>query len=256
MGGNALEAAESRRAALRALAEDLQGLANKGHRVVLVHGGGPAIRQLLERLGLPSVFEQGLRVTDAAAMEVVNDALGGVNTLITAELNAAGCDAVGVSGASAGLVTGTVTTGPWGRVAEELTVNVSLLEAMWVAGFVPVVSSVVRDDDGDLLNANADAVAGALAGALRADTLVLLSDVAQLRRHPDDPSSALATVTASEIRELVVTGAIRDGMVPKAQAAVTALDHGASRVVLAYGGTPGAVGDVLSNRTLTTEVRP
>jgi acetylglutamate kinase len=247
IGGNALESAVSQRDALAHLAKDICSLQQEGVSVVVVHGGGPAIAEALGERGLVSTFIDGLRVTDATALTVVNQALGGLTNQITASLVHAGCPAVGMSPVSAGTAKGVATSGPWGFVAENVVVDAHVLVALWREGYVPVLSSVVLSSDGELLNANADAVAGALAAAVGAETLVLLSDVAALRLDPDDPSSAVPSVSSAQVHELIASGAIRDGMLPKMRAALQAIDAGAQRVTLAHGGVPGALRAALSN---------
>lgn len=241
LGGNALESSSNQPAALRALAIDLLALQSSGHRVVLVHGGGPRIADHLAKMGLPSRFVDGLRVTSAEVLEVVTDTLSGLSTTIVANLVANGCPAVVVSSVSAGLIQGVVADGPWGLVADHLTVNPSLLDTLWQAGYLPVVASVVADAEGQILNANADAVAGALAAACGAETMVLLSDVTHLRSDPDDPASVVAMATVAQVSAMIDSGVIRDGMVPKMRAATMAVHAGARRVVLADGSAPGAL---------------
>jgi acetylglutamate kinase len=129
-----------------------------------------------------------------------------------------------------------------------------VVEHLWRGAWVPVVSPVGVDEEGQLLNCNADVAAGALAGALGAETLVLLSDVDQLREDPDDESSTLTHVRASRVREMIDSGAARDGMRPKMGAALDALGAGARRVVLANGTRTHALRDVLDGRVPTTEV--
>jgi acetylglutamate kinase len=132
-----------------------------------------------------------------------------------------------------------------------VVIDTQVLVALWRAGYVPVLSSVVLSGDGELLNANADAVAGALAAAVEAETLVLLSDVAALRLDPDDPSLTVASVTSAQVHELIASGAIRDGMLPKMRAALHAIEAGAKRVTLAHGGVPGALRAALTNEVGT-----
>ncbi|NNN03087.1 MAG: acetylglutamate kinase [Acidimicrobiaceae bacterium] len=252
VGGHALDDLGPTSSVLGDLAEDLQGL----ERVVVVHGGGPQIADLLRRLDLESHFHQGLRVTDDPTMEVVSMALAQVNALVVARLVALGRPALGLSGLSAGLLTSPVDSGFLGRIAPSVRVRTALLEDLLRSQWIPVISPVSLGDDGGLLNCNADTAAGALAGALDAGTLIMLSDIDQVRADPDDPSSALESLTRRDLDELIASGAARDGMRPKLAAALAALDAGARRVVLANGTRPHAVRGALEHSIPTTEVLP
>ncbi len=255
LGGHALDALEPSSPVLAALAEDLAALGAHGADVVVVHGGGPQIAALLAALGVDSVFHEGLRVTDTATMEYVAMALGQVNVHLVAALNHAGLASVGLSGADGETLLSTALGGPWGRAGAVPRVSTELIEALWRAAVTPVLSSVAVDDDGELVNCNADTAAGALAAALDAEALVLLSDVDQLRTDPTDATTSLARVSAEEVRQLLATGAARDGMRPKMTAALDALAGGARRVVLANGTRPHALAETLDGRRATTEVR-
>ena len=254
VGGHALDDLSVASAVLGDLASDVGALLGAGERVVLVHGGGPQIAELLARVGLESRFVDGLRVTDDATMRIVAMALAEVNLRIVAAFNQAGLAAVGLNGADASLFRATSLGEPWRRAAGAPTVRVDSVVALLGAGLVPVVSSVALDETGDLLNCNADAAAGALARALDADRLVLLSDVDQIRADAADAASALTTLTYDQLGALVDSGAARDGMRPKAQAALAALDGGARVVILANGSRPHALAGALSGDIPTTEV--
>jgi acetylglutamate kinase len=221
---------------------------------VVVHGGGPQIAALLESVGQSSRFLEGLRITDEATMDYVAMALGLVNTHLVAALGHSGLRCVGLSGVDGATLRAHGVGEPWGRIAVSPKVDPDIVLALWARNLTPVLSPVAVDDDGGLLNCNADAAAGALAGALDADVLVLLSDIDQLRRDPDDASSALARVGADEVREMVESGAAREGMRPKMTAALDALDAGARRVLLANGTRPHALRDALVGAIPTTEV--
>lgn len=254
MGGHALDDLGSGSASLAALAEDLTALGAEGTEVVVVHGGGPQIGELLSRVGLASTFHEGLRITSPEAMTYVAMALASVNTAIVASLSHAGLACVGLSGVDGSLVKGRSLGAPWDRAATVAVVSPTVIEVQWRGGFVPVVSPVGIDEDGNLLNCNADIVAGALAGALGAETLVLLSDIDQLRSDPDDPASALTRVSASTVEKMIQSGAARDGMRPKMTAALDALTAGAQRVIVANGTRPHAVRDVVRGHIPHTEV--
>ncbi len=252
VGGHALDDLSPTSPIFTDLAEDVASL----ERVVIVHGGGPQIADLLSRVQLESRFHEGLRVTDDATMEVVSMALSHVNTLVVAGLVRAGHRAAGVNGVSGNLLSSVVESQSLGRLAGRIRVQADLLVSLLDAGWTPVVSPVTRGEDGGLLNCNADAAAGALARALNADALVLLSDIDHVRSDPDDPSSVLTTLTRRELTDLLDSGTARDGMRPKLNAALEALDAGARRVVLANGTRPHALRGVLNHTIPSTEVLP
>ncbi len=254
IGGHALDDLSVSSVALRALAEDVVTLRGEGVDVVLVHGGGPQIAELLASVGLVSEFHEGLRVTSTQTMHYVAMALARVNVSLVAALSHHGLACVGLMGVDGGLIRGESLGAPWDRAGSVSRVDCDVLKAQWDGGFVPVIGSVALDDHGELINCNADVVAGAIAGALGATTLVLLSDIDQLRADPDDAASALSHVRASHVHEMIASGAARDGMRPKMTAAVDALSAGAQRVLLANGTRPHALRDVAHDKVPTTEV--
>lgn len=254
LGGHALDSLAPDAPVLVALAEDVARLREEGVEVAVVHGGGPQIAALLDALGRESHFHDGLRVTDEETMEYVAMALGQVNVHLVAALAHAGLACAGLSGVDGGTLRSRALGAPWGRAGGVPRVSTTLLEALWGAGVTPVVSSIAADEDGALVNCNADTAAGALAGALDAAALVLLSDVDQLRADPEDPGTSLASVSATEVRALLASGAARDGMRPKMSAALDALAGGARRVTLANGTRPHALAATLAGEWATTEV--
>ncbi|MGD0055341.1 MAG: acetylglutamate kinase [Acidimicrobiales bacterium] len=254
LGGHALDDLSPASPVLVDLAQDIAALRDAGTRVLVVHGGGPQIASLLDEVGLESRFHEGLRVTSGAAMRYVKMALDEVNGHITAAFNRAGLASVGLTGVDATLLESSPLGDVWGRAGAAPKVRTEIVGALWASGVTPVVSPVAVDDQGQFLNCNADTVAGALAGALAARSLVLLSDVDQLRNDPDDELSVLASANAPQVRALVHSGAARDGMRPKMIAALDALEAGAERVVLANGSRSHALRDALAGETPTTEV--
>lgn len=254
IGGHALDTLRPDSDVLVALASDVTELLDESTHVVVVHGGGPQIQSLLDAVGLESRFHEGLRVTDDATMEIVAMALGQVNLNLVAALNRAGLVSVGLNGADHSLMTASALGPPWGRAATLPKVNSDVIEMLWASGVTPVVSSVVTDEHGELVNCNADAAAGALAGALHAEALVLLSDVNQLRRDPLDEDTSMELVTSDDVVRMIDEGAILEGMRPKMTAALDALEGGARRVLMANGTTPHALRDALSGSSKRTEV--
>jgi acetylglutamate kinase len=254
LGGHALDALEPRSPRLVELAFDIAQLRAAGTDVAVVHGGGPQISALLDGLRIESQFHEGLRVTDSTTMGVVAMALGHVNLLVTAALNQAGLDSIGLSGADTTLFCASSLGEPWQRVGSAPKVRADIVTTLWHSGVTPVISPLAVDENGELLNCNADVAAGALAGALGANVLVLLSDVDQLRSDVADESTGLASVAREQIAELLATGKARDGMRPKIVAALDALDGGARRILLANGTRAHALRDSLAGRIPTTEV--
>ena len=213
-GGAAMAHAELREAVFR----DLALLACVGVQPVVVHGGGPEINQWLKRLEIPAEFRDGLRVTDADTMDVVEMVLvGRVNKQIVNGLNQLGTRAVGLSGSDGRLV----EARPWGDgshglVGDVARVNPDVLEPLLERGYVPVISSVAATpDDGRAHNINADTVAGELAAALEAEKLILLTDTPGILRDRDDPDSLIRKLRLSEARQLIDDGVVAGGMTPK-----------------------------------------
>ncbi len=222
------------------------------HRpVVLVHGGGRRISEWLERLGVPSRFENGLRVTDAASLEVAAAVLRGVvNSELVAGLRDLGVDAVGLSGVDGGLLIAERVPG-MGLVAHVVGLRRDLLDAILVGGQVPVVAPLARDEQGIVCNVNADDVAAGIAAGLGARQLVLLTDVDGVR-GPD--GTRLATLTAGEAEALIESGVIAGGMVPKIRAALAALAWEGAEAVIADSGAPHALARALDDPTFGTRI--
>ena len=254
LGGHALDSLSPTSRVLVDLAVDVAELRAHETDVVVVHGGGPQIASLLADVGVESHFRDGLRVTDERTMRYVAMALSLVNLHVVTALNRAGLAGIGLSGPDGAVLSSTAGTAPGDHVGLSPKVHADVITSLWRAGFTPVMTSIAVSDDGELLNCNADTVAGAVAGALGSSALILLSDVDQLRRDPEDPSTALATVSGDTVRALIATGAARDGMRPKMTAALDALDGGAGKVVMANGTRRHALRDALTHAVPTTEV--
>jgi acetylglutamate kinase len=219
--------------------------------VVLVHGGGKRMTEWLERLGVQTRFENGLRVTDPAALEVAAAVLRGVvNSELVAALRDAGCDAVGLSGVDGGLLIGRRLPDV-GLVATVTGVRRDLLDQLMVGGQVPVVAPLARDEDGVVCNVNADDAAAGLAAGLGARQLVLMTDVDGIR---DAAGDKLDTITPEEAAALIADGTIRGGMVPKVKAALAALAWEASEAIIADGSAEHALARALDDPTFGTRV--
>ena len=219
--------------------------------VVLVHGGGKRMTEWLERLGVQTRFENGLRVTDPAALEVAAAVLRGVvNRELVAALRDAGCDAVGLSGVDGGLLIGERLPDV-GLVATVTGVRRDLIDSLLVAGQVPVVAPLARDAEGTVCNVNADDAAAGLAAGLGARQLVLMTDVDGVH---DGSGRKLDSITAEEAEALIADGTIRGGMVPKVKAALSALAWDGAEAIIADGSADGALARALDDRTFGTRV--
>lgn len=205
-----------------------------GFKPVVVHGGGPDISTFLQRLGIESRFVNGLRVTDDDTMEVVEMVLTGkLNKAITTELNLQGIQAVGISGKDGGMlkVEKIYPDGQdIGHVGEIKSVNTNVIRTLIENDFVPVISPVGMDEEGNSYNVNADYAAVAVASALKAEKLVFLTDVPGILRDINDPKSVFSHIQAPQIKEMIRTGAISGGMIPKVECCLDAVEKGVNNV--------------------------
>jgi len=223
-GGSAVDSADT-----GTIPEDLVLLQQAGVRTILVHGGGPEITREVESSGRSSRFVDGLRVTDAATMEVVERVLGGtVNKRLVNLIARAGGRAVGVSGKDARMIHARPheRASDLGFVGEVDRVEPRIVEVLLEEGFLPVVASLGIGADGHAYNVNADTAAAALAVAVRADKLVLLTDVPGIYREIDGGRELLSELSPAEARTLVTAGVVTRGMLPKVEAALAAVEGG------------------------------
>ncbi|HET6382069.1 MAG TPA: acetylglutamate kinase [Armatimonadota bacterium] len=244
-----------------AVTQDITLMRAVGFRPVLVHGGGPEISDLMRRLGKQPEFVGGLRVTDRETVELAEMVLvGKVNTSIVALINRQGGRAVGLSGKDARLIVASKRFGAeidLGFVGDVEQINPELLLTLSEAGYIPVVSSVGAGLDGESYNINADHVAGAIAAAITASKLIVLTDVIGVLQDPSDPSSLLSEVGVTQARELIRTGVADRGMIPKLEACITAVGAGVERAHIIDGRVPHAVVmEVLTNRGVGTMIVP
>ncbi|MDR3091205.1 MAG: acetylglutamate kinase [Clostridiales bacterium] len=212
--------------------QDIALMKYVGFKPVVVHGGGPEINRMLGRLGLKSRFVNGLRFTDGETMEVVEMVLAGkVNKRIVSEIAAHGTKAVGLSGKDGGLLTvQPAAEGELGFVGEVTEVDVSVIKALVENDFIPVIAPIGADGEGQTYNINADYAAVAVAGALRADKLVFLTDVPGVLRDASDPSTVISSITLEEVHRLKYNGTISGGMIPKVDCAVSGVAAGVGHV--------------------------
>lgn len=230
---------------MRTIMQDVAVLKIVGVHPVIVHGGGPEINGMLSRLDIPSRFERGLRVTDAATMEVVEMVLAGkVNKNLVSILNTMGVKAVGLCGKDGGLIR--VEKMPpkdgvdLGYVGKIVSVNTAVIEAVQ-NDFIPVIASEGVDEFGEGYNVNADTAAGAIGGALHAEKLMFLTDIDGIRADEKKPETLIKNITVSEIRNMVLTGQISGGMIPKVTSCIDAIEKGISNVLILNGTVPHSI---------------
>lgn len=228
----------------KAVMEDIVLMKYVGMHPVVVHGGGPDITRMLERLGITTSFVDGLRVTDEATMEIVEMVLvGKINKEIVAGINDSGGLAVGLSGKDGRLIRAEPIPGKemLGMVGQVREVNTELIETLTEKGYIPVISPVGIGDRGESYNINADHVAGAVASALKADKLVLLTDVPGILADKSDPASRISRLRVSEVDAYIDCGIIQGGMIPKVECCVEALRGGVGRTHIIDGRVPHAI---------------
>ena len=220
-------------------AEDIVLMHSVGIRPVVVHGGGPQIGELMERLGLESEFRDGLRVTDAATLDVARMVLvGKVSRDIVSGINVHGPLAVGLSGEDGGLIRATARDPELGFVGDVESVNPGIVERLLAEDLIPVVSTIGADMSGQAYNINSDTVAAALAGALGAERILYLTDVEGLRADAEDPDTLISRLDVERLGVLMADGTINGGMTPKAQACLDAVNAGVNSAHMVDGRIP------------------
>ncbi len=234
-GGNAMGDDE----AMAQFARDIVLLRMVGIRPVVVHGGGPMINAMLDKLGIESSFVRGKRVTDKATVEVVEMILSGlVNKRIVQAINDAGGRAVGLSGKDDDLMVCVADDPELGFVGRPVEMNVQVLRDLYGAGIIPVVAPVATGmEENETFNVNGDTAAGAIAGALKADRLLLLTDVAGVK---DESGEVLTQLGSERARAMIADGTIKGGMIPKVETALDAIEAGVRAVVILDGRLPNA----------------
>ena len=234
-GGNAMGDED----AMAEFARDIVLMRQVGVNPVVVHGGGPMINDLLAKLGIKSEFVRGKRVTDKATVEVVEMVLcGAVNKRIVQAINDQGGRAVGISGKDDDLMVCVADDPELGFVGRPVEMNVQVLRDLYNAGIIPVVAPVATGvADNETFNVNGDTAAGAIAGALKADRLLLLTDVSGVK---DDTGAVVTQLTPEQVRDLTARGVIAGGMIPKTETALLALEQGVRAVVILDGRIPNA----------------
>lgn len=221
---------------------DLALLSQIGIRVVLVHGGGPEISDLMQRTGKESQFVDGLRVTDQETVDLVQMALAGkVNKDLVNRIQCVGGKAIGLCGIDGHMILAKQKDAALGYVGEITQVDPMPILDMLQAGYIPVVSTVGCDEAGNVYNINADTAAERIAGALQAESLIMMTDTPGILRDPADADSLVPVLTVSQTIQLIREGVISGGMIPKAECCTSAIRRGVNRVFILDGRVPHAI---------------
>ena len=237
-GGNAMINEELKQQVM----EDIALLWLIGVKVVLVHGGGPEISQTMKRLGKEAVFIDGLRVTDRETVDIVQMVLAGkINKTLVNLIQMKGGHAVGLSGIDGGILEAKVKDERLGFVGEVTKVRPQPIMDLLEKNYIPVVSTVAGDRQGNTYNINGDTAAAYLAGALGAERLIMMTDIAGILMDKDDPSTLIPQITVSEAKKLYDSGIISGGMIPKVDCCIEALEHGVNNVVIMDGRIPHSI---------------
>ena len=237
-GGNAMVSEQLRQQVM----EDIVLLWLIGVKVVLVHGGGPEINDLMTRLGKKPEFVDGLRVTDRETVDIVQMVLAGkVNKTLVNLLEMKGGRAIGLSGMDDRLIEAEIKDPRLGYVGKITNIHIEPVEDLLDMGYIPVISTLGCDAEGNTYNINGDTAAARIAGALKAERMILMTDIAGILRDKDDPSTLISQVTAEEIEALKKEGVITGGMLPKVECCAEAIRSGVENVVIMDGRIPHSI---------------
>ena len=237
-GGNAMVSEELKQQVM----EDVVLLHLIGVKVVLVHGGGPEITDTLNRLGKESQFVDGLRVTDKETADVVQMVLAGkINKSLVNLIQINGGKAIGLSGLDGHMIEAKTKDERLGFVGKITKVDVTPVLDILEKGYIPVVSTIGCDNEGNVYNINADTAAAFIAGAMNAKRLISMTDIAGVLKDKDDPNSIIKSINIEEARELFGTGVISGGMIPKVECCIEAIRKGVSKVVIMDGRIPHSI---------------
>ena len=222
--------------------EDIILLWLVGIKVVLVHGGGPEISETMDRLGKKTEFIDGLRVTDKETVDIVQMVLAGkVNKTLVNLLQMNGGHAVGISGVDGGLIEARIKDERLGYVGKITKVRSQPITDLLEKNYIPVVSTVAGDKQGNVYNINGDTAAAYIAGALHAERLLMMTDIAGILRDKDDPTSLISELTISEANALREEGVISGGMIPKVECCIKAIEEGVKNVTILDGRIPHSI---------------
>ena len=222
--------------------QDIVLLQLVGVKVVLIHGGGPEITETMKRMGKESTFVNGLRVTDKETVDIVQMVRAGkVNKRLVNLIEVTGGNAIGISGMDGRLITAEMKDEKLGYVGRVTRVRVQPIQDLMSKGYIPVISTLGCDRDGNIFNINGDTAAAAIAGALNAKRLIMMTDIAGLLQDKDDPDTLIPRITISEIKALSQTGVISGGMIPKVECCIDAISQGVQKVVIMDGRVPHSI---------------
>lgn len=237
-GGNAMINDELKEAVMR----DLVLLTTVGIKVVLVHGGGPAINKTLDKIGIESKFVDGLRVTDKETVDVVQMVLAGkVNKDLVCQIGNLGGHAIGLSGMDGNMIKCKPLDSEHGFVGEITETNMEVINEVLANNFIPVISTIGYDEQGNCYNINADTVAAQIAGDLKAEALISMTDIVGLLRDVNDDSSKIQKVFISDIPALIADGIIKGGMIPKIDSMTQAIRNGCTKAFIIDGRVPHSI---------------
>ena len=213
-----------------------------GVKVVLIHGGGPEISETMKKFGKKSEFVNGLRVTDKETVDIVQMVLAGkVNKTLVNLLQMKGGHAVGLSGIDGGILEAVMKDEALGYVGEITKIRTRPITDLLEKNYIPVISTIASDRQGNTFNINGDTAAASIAGALKAECLIMMTDIAGLLRDKDDPSTLIPEVTVSEAKQLFAEGIISGGMIPKVDCCIEAIEKGVTHVVMMDGRVPHSI---------------
>ena len=222
--------------------EDIALLWLIGVKVVLVHGGGPEINETMSKLGKKAVFVDGLRVTDKETVDIVQMVLAGkVNKTLVNLIQMKGGHAVGLSGIDGGIIEAKMKNEALGFVGEITKIRTQPIMDLLEKNYIPVISTVASDRQGNTYNINGDTAAAYIAGALGAERLIMMTDIAGILMDKDDPSTLIPYVTVEEAKKLYASNVISGGMIPKVDCCIEALEHGVKHVVIMDGRIPHSI---------------
>lgn len=237
-GGNAMINDELKEAVMR----DLVLLTTVGIKVVLVHGGGPAINKTLDKIGVESKFVDGFRVTDKETVDVVQMVLAGkVNKDLVCQIGNLGGHAIGLSGMDGNMIKCKPLDSEHGFVGEITETNMEVISEVLANNFIPVISTIGYDEHGNCYNINADTVAAQIAGDLKAEALISMTDIVGLLRDVNDDSSKIQKVFISDIPALIADGIIKGGMIPKIDSMTQAIRNGCTKAFIIDGRVPHSI---------------
>ena len=222
--------------------EDIALLWLIGVKVVLVHGGGPEISQTMEKFGKEAKFVNGLRVTDKETVDIVQMVLAGkINKTLVNLIQMKGGHAMGLSGIDGGIIEATTKDESLGYVGKITKIRPQPIEALLEKNYIPVISTVASDHQGNTYNINGDTAAARIAGALNAERLIMMTDIAGILMDKDDPSTLIPHITVEEAKKLYDSGVISGGMIPKVDCCIDAIEHGVENVVIMDGRIPHSI---------------